>query len=149
MRYKVLVIVLFFFSLSYSQGGKMREKIKAQKIAFITNQLDLSTTEAQAFWPVFNAYESEVDDIKSGELRSIRIALRSSDILSDTEAEELLNRLVGVENELHQLKLKLINDLKGVLPPQKILKLKVADDEFNKQLLERLREMRQKRANGN
>jgi Spy/CpxP family protein refolding chaperone len=129
-----------------AQGGNMRERIKAQKVAFITDQLKLSAEEAQQFWPVFNKYESEVETIKNGELRSIRMSLRSSDILSDAEANELLERLVKAENTLHDLRLNLVSDLRDVLSPQKILRLKVADEEFNKRLLERLREMREKRS---
>ncbi len=127
----------------------MREKIKAQKIAFITDQLELTSEEAQAFWPVFNSYESNVEAIKNGELRSIRQSLRQGAELSDKEANQLLNRLVAAENNLHQLRVDLVSDLKAVLPPQKILRLKAVDDEFNRKLLERLREMRQKRSGGN
>jgi Spy/CpxP family protein refolding chaperone len=150
MKVKILLLIgLFSCGLSFSQVNKMRERIRSQKIAFITDQLQLTSEEAQAFWPVFNAYESEVEKIKNGELRSIRQDLRSNEDLSDQEAKQLLQRLVTAENNLHELRVGLVSDLQTVLSPQKILRLKVADEEFNKQLLERLREMRQKRSNRN
>ena len=145
----ILYTCLLIFSSSLAQGNKMREKIKTQKIAFITDQLQLTSEEAQAFWPIFNAYESNVQSIKNGELRSIRKTLRNEEALSDRDANDLLDRLIASEKNLYSLKVKLVFDLKTVLPPQKILKLKIADEEFNKKLLERLREMRQKRSGGN
>lgn len=149
MKTKIFILLLVMVTgVSLAQKGAMRERIKAQKIAFITDQLQLTSEEAQVFWPVFNAYESKFEEIKQGELRSIKMALRSSSSLTDQEAKDLLDRLVTTENDLHNLKLQLIKDLKSVLPPQKILKLKIADEEFNKRLLEKLREFRQKRNKG-
>lgn len=144
----LLLIAIVSLNVSHSQNDKMRERIKAQKIAFITAQLELSTEEAQAFWPVFNAYEADMESIKNKQLRPVRKAMRNSESLSEEEAVELLDKMIAAETELHKLRLDLISDLKEILPPQKILKLKAADDEFNKKLFERLKEMRQRR-NGN
>ncbi|MEM1001515.1 MAG: hypothetical protein AAGH46_02575 [Bacteroidota bacterium] len=127
----------------------MRERIRSQKIAFITDQLKLSSKEAQNFWPIFNKYESDVEDIKNGELRSIRRTLRSGERLSDKEANDLITRLITAETSIHDLRVNLVSDLRSVLSPQKILRLKVADEEFNKRLLEKLREMREKGDNRN
>ena len=145
----LLYICLLVVSTSLAQGNKMREKIKIQKIAFITDQLQLTSEEAQSFWPIFNAYETDVEAIKNGELRSVRKTLRSETDLSDKEANDLLDRLLDSEKDIYSLKVNLVSDLKSVLPPQKILKLKIADEEFSKKLLERLREMRQKRSGRN
>ena len=38
-----------------------RKKIEIQKIAFITKALDLSSEEAQVFWPVYNNFSDESD----------------------------------------------------------------------------------------
>ena len=149
MKHLVLfIIAIISLNVSHSQNDKMRERIKAQKIAFITAQLQLTTEEAQAFWPVFNTYEANTESIKNTQLRPIRKAMRTSESLTEEKALELLDNMIAAETEMHQLRLDLISDLKGVLPPQKILKLKAADDEFNKKLFERLKEMRQRR-NGN
>lgn len=142
----IIALILLAGWSSFGQNDKMRERIKAQKVAFITDKLDLSSKEAQQFWPVFNEYDSKTQEIKHKELRSIRKSLRNSEDLSDQEANNLLDQLVSAETKLHDLRLQLISDLKTVLPPQKILKLKVADEEFNKQLFERLKEMREKRS---
>ena len=36
------------------------EKIQSLKIAFITQKLQLTTDEAEKFWPVYNQYDNEI-----------------------------------------------------------------------------------------
>lgn len=36
------------------------EKIQSLKIAFITERLQLTSSEAQKFWPIYNDYEKEI-----------------------------------------------------------------------------------------
>jgi hypothetical protein len=68
----------------------------------------------------------------------------SLDKLSEKEASTLLVQMESTEDELYQAKKKLINSLKGVLPPVKILKLKKAEDDFNRKLLQQYRDKRPK-----
>jgi hypothetical protein len=146
---KLIPIVLFLFSISiFAQGGRkeMQEKIKAQKIAFITDKLSLTAEEAQQFWPIYNAFEAKVEKIKNEDLRAIKMRMRKGDV-SDKEADELLDKLLKAEKDMHNAKLELVTNLKKVISSTKIIKLKAAEDQFNKMLLERLREFREKRGN--
>ena len=143
---KLIPILLLFFSISsFAQGGeKMKERIKAQKIAFLTEKLSLTSEEAQQFWPIYNDFEAKIDKIKSDDLRSIRQEMRRGNV-SDNRSDELLDKLVKAENDMHTAKLQLVKDLKKVISSRKILLLKAAEEQFNKKLLERLRNMREKR----
>jgi hypothetical protein len=127
------------------RDGKMSERIKTQKIAFITEKLDLSVDEAAKFWPVYNEFEAKKSKIRSKDLRSIKMQMRQNPDMSEKEADELLDKLMKAENDMHTAKLKLIKDLKKILPSDKIIKLRAAEDEFNKKLLEKLKEYREKR----
>jgi len=42
------------------------EKIRSLEIAYISRKLNLSTEEAQKFWPIFNEYKSEMQTINGG-----------------------------------------------------------------------------------
>ena len=67
MRYLLLTATLMFtINLSAQREGKRAErieKIEQQRIAFITTDLDLSVEEAQAFWPLYNDYQSMKKEI--------------------------------------------------------------------------------------
>ena len=144
---KLIPILVLLISLSgFAQHrGKMNERIKAQKTAFITEKLSLTADEAAKFWPIYNAFETNRNKIRSEDLRAIKMKMRNNPDMSDSEADALLEKLVKAENELHHAKLKLVKDLKTAISSKKIIRLKAAEDEFNRLLMKRLKEMHQKR----
>ena len=93
---KLIPLLLLFISFSSfaQRNGIIKERIKAQKVAFITEQLSLTSEEAQGFWPIYNEFEETTDKIRSQELRSIKMQLRRNPDLSDKEADELLKKLI-------------------------------------------------------
>lgn len=124
----------------YSQENK-KEKIKALKIAYITKDLNLSSTEAEKFWPVYNAFDQKQFDLRMDKMRKVRNEMKSKPIesFSDAEANILLNQIDNLEDESYQNKKKLISDLRKIISPVKILKLKQSEDDFNKSLLKQYR----------
>ncbi|CAM4149904.1 hypothetical protein FLAN108750_12685 [Flavobacterium antarcticum] len=124
----------------YGQENK-KEKIKALKIAYITKDLSLSSSEAEKFWPVYNSFDEKQFDLRMVKMRKIRQELKSKPIenFSDAEANALLNQIDNLEDESYQNKKKLITDLRKIISPVKILKLKQAEDDFNKSLLKQYR----------
>ena len=147
MKKTLLIITLLLSALIFAQpprDGKFKERIKAQKTAFITTQLDLSTDEAQKFWPIYNEFEETIENIRTRDLRAIKKKLRNNPNIGEKEADALLEDLIIAEEKMHQAKVKLIRDLKGVIPSKKIIKLKRVEDEFNRRLLERLRDRRKR-----
>jgi predicted transposase YbfD/YdcC len=142
----LIALSLFCTTASFAQNGeRMRERVKAQKIAFITDKLDLTPEEATKFWPIYNAAEERIEAVRTKDMRSIKSKIRQNPEMSDDEANKLLQDLIKAEDEMYKAKVDLINNLKGVIPAKKIIRLKRAEDEFNQKLLERLREMRKKR----
>lgn len=142
----LLTLTLTVIGVSFAQGGeKMKERIKAQKVAFITNKLDLTPEEATKFWPIYNASEERIEAVRTGDMRTIKTKMRQKPNMSDKEADALLQDLIAAEDKMYRAKVDLINNLKGIISSKKIIRLKRAEDEFNQKLLERLREMRNKR----
>jgi len=149
-NYKLLIVSLFFITIaSFGQDGPLRgrfkekkEQIKALKVAFITTELNLTPDEAAKFWPLFNAFEVRQQEIKKQKLKAYlkRTDGSSIDNLSEKEAATLLTQMESNEDELDQLKKKFVANLKGILPSTKILKLKQAEEQFSKKLLQQYRD---------
>ena len=142
---KTLLIILFLFSiLSFAQESKddKKEQIKALKVGYITSELSLTTEEATKFWPVYNAFEEKQYELKNRKMKAIKAKLNddSLDKMSEKEASALLAQLESTENELYQVRKKLIANLKEILPATKILKLKKAEDDFKKKLLQQYKD---------
>ncbi|MGV3696018.1 sensor of ECF-type sigma factor [Flavobacterium sp.] len=142
-----LFIVLISINAIAQDGPfirKKKEQIKSLKVAFITNELSLTSDESAKFWPLYNAYEDRQQEIRKQKLRGYldRTDSESFDKLSDKEASNLLTQMESSEEELHQAKKKFIASLKGVISPLKILKLKKAEEDFNRKLLQQYRSRR-------
>ena len=122
-------------------NSEKKEQIKALKVAFITNELSLTSDEASKFWPVFNAFEAKQQEIRSTKTKSLVKKLSDEDLnkMSDKDASNLLTQLETTDEELFTNRKKLIANLKGILPAIKLLKLKRAEDNFSKKLLQQYR----------
>lgn len=140
-----LLLAVLFSSFAFSQGIKeKKEKIKALKVAFITEKLSLTSDEAQKFWPIYNAFDEKQFEIRHHKLRKVMDKIEGKGIenIDEKEAQALLNEVESSEDQLHQLKKKFVIDLQKVLPAKKIILLKKAEEEFNRKLLREMRERR-------
>ena len=139
------IILLFISSVSFSQDFKeKREKVKALKVAYITEQLELTTEEAQKFWPLYNAFDDKQADLRHEKMRAILDRFRPGNVekLSEKDASNSLAQMEKIEEDLFNLKKKFIKDLQGVISAKKIIKLKKAEEDFNRELLKQMREKR-------
>lgn len=149
---KLLPLLIVFFSVHiFAQDGSLirqkREQIKSLKVAFITDELQLTPDEASKFWPLYNSYEVQQKEIRKGKIKGYmnRMDDDSFDKLSEKEATALLTQMESNEEELYMARKKFVTSLKGVISPIKILKLKKAEENFNKKLLQQYRDKRKNR----
>ena len=144
MKKLTILIYLVFISIPLSaqpNGRKeMKEKIKTMKIAFITEKLDLSSSEAEKFWPIYNAFDKAQMKLRHEKLRAIKNELKDQiDTITDEVALIKLNELLAAEAELNALKQTFHMKLKNVISSKKILLLKISEEGFNRQMMKRLR----------
>ena len=144
--YNKILLILFTFltsGLIFGQppGGprqEKREKIKAQKIAFISTELELTTEEAEKFWPVYNAYEAELEALHK-QRKGYKKELRNPERLSDERAYELFELMFEAEkkeSEVRQSYLKKFSDLLGKGQAAKVF---IAEEKFRRLLLDKLK----------
>ena len=63
-----LLLFLFFhgyFCQSQPPDGNEDNRVQVIKMAYITQELNLSPQEAQHFWPVYNNYENEIKQARN------------------------------------------------------------------------------------
>ena len=142
---KWLPLFLFLITLNGFAQSRLKEKkeqIRALKIAFITDELKLTTDEATKFWPLYNNFEEKQRELKQQKIRSYMKRFESSEVekMSEKEATTLLNQMENSEDEMYQLRKKFVSNLKDVLPPVKIIKLKKVEEDFNRKLLKQYRD---------
>ena len=139
---KILLILILSLSISaFAQDRDRYERIKALKIAFITERLELTETEAQKFWPIYNAFESENQKFRQ---RFNKIDGRSKfEELSEQDAKSKLDEMMKADTKKHHLKQQFVKDLLKVLPAKKIILLKATEDAFNRRMMEQFKKRRE------
>lgn len=134
--YSILILFLFT-SLGFSQGFReKKEKIKALKIAFISQKLSLTTEQAEKFWPIYNKYEDKIVALKETQLRQ-RFQKKE---LTDEEALKQIEEAEAAEVEIMSLKKKMRAELIPVIGADKVVELQKIEHEFHKKLLEKLKD---------
>lgn len=142
---KILPILLLLTSFNfYAQNERMKEKkeqIRALKIAFLTTELEMTTSESEKFWPIYNRFDDKQFDIRHQKMRAYMSRMNDDALnnMSDKDARLLLSQIETTDEELFLLRKKFMRDIKPVLPAVKILKLKKAEEDFNRKLLHQYR----------
>lgn len=139
MKY-IFLLLLLFSATTYAQRGERGEKIKAYKLAHITEALDLTPSEAEKFWPVYNQHEDTMHSLRS-KMRKEGFGKRVENIdgLSETQALEVIQKGLKFKEDEIIANRKFVETLKGILPATKILKLHRAEESFKRMLLKRMR----------
>lgn len=142
---KYLLILFILCGMWQSQAqdhdkDAEKERIKALKTAFITQEMELSNQKAKKFWPIYDRYEAERRELFHRE----HIDFSNTGCMTEEEAEAQLQEFVEVEKEEYLLKKKLFADLKQIFTAKEIIKLQKLEDEFHMKLIREYREKRQK-----
>ena len=141
MNKLLLLLFILFTTLSYGQRGN-KEKIKSLKVAFITDRLELTSKEAQQFWPVYNKFEEQREDLRQKERTAVRDKIRNASELTEDEAVQLLTQFISFKERAEILDTSYLNELKKVLSSKKTLLLLSAEEEFKRHLIKQYRQNR-------
>ena len=142
---KLLPILFLLASISfYAQGETMKEKreqIKVLKVAFFTTELNLTNTQAEKFWPLYNTFDDKQFELRHQKMKAFmkRMSDGSLDKITEKEANIFLAQIQDTEEELFLLRKKFTHNLRAIIPASKIIKLRKAEEDFNRKLLQQYR----------
>ena len=114
------------------------ERINAAKVAFFTQQLDLSVDEAQKFWPVYNEYNKEVEEVRNA-IRMATMTMNNPSMKAD-ELRAALKSYSDSQKKEAQVTEQYINKLLKILPVEKVAKVFTTEEMFRMQLLYQFRQ---------
>ena len=116
---------------------RMREKIEAQRIAYITSKLDLNADESVKFWPVYNEYTK-----KRMELRKSRRDLRDQEEMNEQDSKKYVEQQIEIQEKDLALKKIYYEKFGNILSSQKLAKIEEAEKEFTQEIIKNLKERR-------
>ncbi len=115
-----------------------REKIEAIKVAFITEQIDLSVEESQSFWPVYNEMSDKEHALRKAQ-RDALAGLKDFENASDKDVEKAIMELADLQIEMEELRKSYLPKFIDIIGAKKTAKLMRAEKEFGKRLMERMK----------
>lgn len=98
--------------------GLLRQDVQKQKVAIISQLMDLSSEQAAAFWPIYNEYAKELSVLGDLRVQGIKEYAANYNSLSDEKATELANMRFQYEEKLLALKKKYFAKFSKALTPK-------------------------------
>ncbi|TAJ13149.1 hypothetical protein DMA11_10165 [Marinilabiliaceae bacterium JC017] len=148
MKYKLIIMMLVMGSALLKaqnhQVGNRLERIKAQKVAFITQKVNLTTEEAQVFWPVYNEFTAKKETLTQKRRNISKEIKQNWQTASQAQKEATADQLIAFKLEEAQLDMTYHAKFKTILSIDKVLQLYQAETMFKKHLLNQLRKHPQK-----
>ncbi|MFM2269516.1 MAG: hypothetical protein RL757_2957 [Bacteroidota bacterium] len=123
---------------------RLRERIRAQHAAFITQRLELTEGEAVLFWPIFNEFEAKMQAARKAAKPSMEI-----EKMTDAEAEKAMNTDLDRQIREIELKREYIQKLKKAVSVHKIAKLHRAERDFKLMIAKKVQQKRDKKGDDN
>lgn len=143
-RILAVVLVMFLAMPMFQSAGHCsghydwRDKMKAEKVAFLTTAMDLTPAEAEKFWPLYNNMENERREAFGRMMRAYKAldeALNAGK--PESEIAALLSRYVKALTSSHDVESKYVPIFTKVISVEKVAKLFVGEEEFRRQQINR------------
>ena len=140
---KILVALAAMVCMGVSANASIaedwKEKLMAEKIAFLTLEVGLTPEEAQAFWPVYNQVEKEKDEAMFNVIRTYKDMSKAiEEKKSEKEVASLLDKYLEAQKKVNEIENGVPAKYKAVLPVDKVAKLYIAEEKFRRQQIRKL-----------
>ena len=93
----------------------LRENLRSRKKLIVAANMQLTGTEAERFWPVYDQYAADLAKINDTKAALIEGYLQNLDTMTGEQAESYLRKRADVEESIMQLRLKYIPAFRKVL----------------------------------
>lgn len=97
----------------------MRQDIRSERKKLVAANLPLTETEATKFWPVYDRYVAETTKINDGRYTLIKEYAKNYQAMTDEQADSLIKRWLGFDQDNTQLRMKFIPEFENVISHKK------------------------------
>ena len=146
MKHLILTLggLLFAGAMTWAQPGppmgegrmspEQRERLQQLRVAFFSEQLELTRAEAEAFWPIVNAHEDALEA-----QRATMRELTENAGSTEREVREAIERMAELRKTEVDLDTSMLLDLLPVLGPERTASVPRLEREFRKSILDAAR----------
>ena len=91
----------------------VKEKIRTDKKLLIAKNMQLTESEANAFWPVYEAYQAELGKLRDREVKLIEEFAANYETMSDDVAKNLLDDSLSIDSGHQKLRQSYLSKFRG------------------------------------
>ncbi len=100
----------------------LRSDVRAQKVAILTQVMDFTDKEDEAFWPIYREYDLEMSKLGDERVALIAEYADNYENLTDPVAEKLATKALDLEARRQAVKAKCFERVKAALSPRTALR---------------------------
>ncbi len=134
-----IVMLLLFQNVDAQRNRQaVREKVESQKVAFITQKLNLTTEEAQSFWPIYNELKNEMSALRETRKDSLKD-------MSEADAKLRIQSMFDMEEKNLDIKRKYADKMEAVIGARRTFRFLRLDREFRERMIREVKERKRTR----
>lgn len=143
---RVLMVILLIGGqlAGFSQHKNHHKKVKAYKISFFTEELDLSIEEAEKFWPLFRVYDNKKDSLHRAYYKEHKMLQDSLSQMTEQEAQLFLDQQNEKEIQFLLQKKEVLQQFISIIGAKKTVQLQHLEHRFRQRLIKKMRKEREK-----
>lgn len=148
MKTTTIIFLSLWMSISsFAQGQgqgqgnrlEIEKRYRSQKIAFITDRMQLSEEESQNFWPLYRALEAEKDKLVT-EMHDFRATFPQDEAdMTEEQAVEFLTYFNNHSAAMSALHINYQKKFLKVISAKQLVLLQNAENGFRRHLLQEFR----------
>jgi hypothetical protein len=97
----------------------LRQDLRAMKMQVIGQNMSLSDTEGQKFWPIYNHYVKDLQEVNNQKYALLKQYAEMWETMSDEDALIYVRHWLEVDGQAQALRLKYVPVVSQVLPGRK------------------------------
>ncbi len=146
MKTRIILLAILIISPLISIGQNRQgpdfdryfERYKSERIAYLTDQLDLSVKESEKFWPVYREYQTKKEKLmRQGRPARFR---NDSESLDTKTMESIMDKKIENDLKMAELAAEYHLKFKELLGVEKVFKLYRAEHDFMGQMVRKMRD---------
>jgi len=134
----LMIIPVTFAQEKRQHQASKKEKIEQLKIAFITKELDLTTDEAEKFWPVYNEMSKKLLEEKKSRKKITKELREGLETMPDEDIKQKTNSILDSDIKQAELKKEYTEKIADIIGYKKATKLLSLEQRFKRELLNKL-----------
>ena len=122
----VVILTMVFAVTAYGEEKAaddmaiVKDAIKANKKLFISENMQLTESEAKAFWPIYEKYQDGLEELMERSIDLIEKYADNYQTMTDDMAKKLIEEYLDIEGDYVELRKSYLPKFMKVLPAKKV-----------------------------